>query len=112
MGTKKIMDPKILEEKLEKDNLTLKEHILKLQNTIKNIKSDINHNNTSNLNTLTNETSLIKDNSPKNQNLKQNLKEENSDDEINDLKFSFKNIKVEQKLLKENNKKRLLLKAT
>lgn len=35
------MDPKELEEKLERDNLTLKEHIFKLQNTIKQIKSEI-----------------------------------------------------------------------
>jgi hypothetical protein len=35
------MNPRELEEKLEKDNLTLKEHILKLQQTIKQIKSEI-----------------------------------------------------------------------
>ena len=35
------MNPRELEEKLEKDNLTLKEHILKLQQTIKQIKSEM-----------------------------------------------------------------------
>ncbi len=39
------MDPKELEEKLERDNLTLKEHIMKLQNTIKHIKTEIVSNN-------------------------------------------------------------------
>jgi hypothetical protein len=35
------MDHRELEEKLEKDNVTLKEHIMKLQNTIKQIKGEI-----------------------------------------------------------------------
>lgn len=42
------MDPRELEEKLERDNLTLKEHIMKLQNTIKHIKTEIVSNSTNN----------------------------------------------------------------
>jgi len=104
------MDPKELEDKLEKDNLTLKEHILKLQNTIKNIKSELSHtnNNTTYVNTLSQiDISTIKNSkieSPKN-NGKLNIKDD-SDEEINNLKFSFKNIKAEQKLLEENRRKR------
>lgn len=104
------MDAKDLEEKLEKDNLTLKEHIFKLQNTIKNIKSELGNTNvnTTYVNTLSQiDISTIKNSkleSPKN-NGKGNLKED-SDDEINNLKFSFKNIKAEHKLLEENKRKR------
>jgi hypothetical protein len=114
------MDPKLLEEKLEKDNITLKEHILKLQNTIKNIKSEINYNNSSSyINSISNietSTNKSKNNSPKNKiktNININLKDDNSDEEINNLKFSFKNIKNEQKLLQEKRKKRqMLIKST
>lgn len=104
------MDPKELEDKLEKDNLTLKEHILKLQNTIKNIKTELSNtnNNTTYVNTLSQiDISTIKNSkveSPKN-NGKLNNKDE-SDEEINNLKFSFKNIKAEQKLLLEENKRK------
>lgn len=104
------MDSKELEDKLEKDNLTLKEHILKLQNTIKNIKTELSNtnNNTTYVNTLSQiDISTIKNSkieSPKN-NGKQNIKDD-SDEEINSLKFSFKNIKAEQKLLEENKRKR------
>jgi len=104
------MDPKELEDKLEKDNLTLKEHILKLQNTIKNIKTELSNtnNNTTYINTLSQiDISTIKNSkieSPK-YNGKLNNKDD-SDEEINNLKFSFKNIKAEQKLLEENKRKR------
>ncbi len=105
------MDTKELEDKLEKDNLTLKEHILKLQNTIKNIKTELSNtnNNTTYVNTLSQiDISTIKNSkveSPKN-NGKLNMKDD-SDEEINNLKFSFKNIKAaEQKLLEENKRKR------
>jgi hypothetical protein len=39
------MNPRELEDKLERDNLTLKEHIQKLQETIKQIKSEISSGN-------------------------------------------------------------------
>lgn len=108
------MDPKDLEDKLEKDNLTLKEHILKLQSTIKNIKTELsntNNNNTTYVNTLSHlddfpKNKNLKKESPKQNNSKKTNIMEDSDDEINHLKFSFKNIKAEQKLIDENKRKK------
>lgn len=45
-------DPFILEEKLEKDNSNLKNHIKLLQNTIKNLKKDTTNKCTSNISNL------------------------------------------------------------
>lgn len=87
------MDPKELEEKLERDNLTLKEHIMKLQNTIKQIKSEIVNNpenicNVSNtgINNGCNSVSKIKENQ------RNKIKSSNDlDEKDNYLKFSFNN---------------------
>ena len=78
------MDPRELEEKLERDNLTLKEHISKLQNTIKQIKSEIVGNN----NSYSNETStpLVEKREIRNKNKKELEEKDN-----NHLKFSFNN---------------------
>lgn len=66
-----------LEEKLEKDNLTLKEHILKLQSTIKQIKSDL----------------IPNDNNNNNNNIKGNKKNKYNTEEEHHLKFSFNGVK-------------------
>jgi hypothetical protein len=84
------MDPKELEEKLERDNLTLKEHIMKLQNTIKQIKSEIvnNPDNVCNVSNISNVISPIE----KKENQRNKLKSSNDlDEKDNDLKFSFNN---------------------
>lgn len=96
------MDPRELEEKLEKDNLTLKEHIQKLQNTIKHIKSEIiikdeyedkEHANKKYKNTKENKSTTNKNKiSPavKDKHKEQiPMLQEDYGDHDNDLKFSF-----------------------
>jgi len=85
------MDPKELEEKLERDNLTLKEHIFKLQNTIKQIKTEILTGDKEHETYLTNKNLSVGKNNSKDlddqiSNLNRNLV---NDD--NHLKFSFNN---------------------
>jgi hypothetical protein len=79
------MDHRELEEKLEKDNITLKEHIMKLQNTIKQIKGEI--------------TSTDLDHKTKSIEKKPNKKNKESihkaSDDEEHLKFSFNNTNMQ-----------------
>ena len=97
------MNSRDIEDKLEKDNITLKEHILKLQQTIKNIKSEMmtgDSREESNSTTQKINDSLQKTSKPINKNINQisdkyakiNLFEEDDDH----LKFSF-NVKDEKR---------------
>jgi hypothetical protein len=98
---------KELEEKLERDNLTLKAHIQKLQDTIKQIKSEINHDEKATKSSFSSKT-IQKNNKNVTSNLSSsnNLKREesppsmtesrNTNHELNNLKFSFNNIQKEK----------------
>ena len=80
------LDPRVLEEKLEKDNLNLKNHIKMLQDTIKNLKKD--HSMISNKSDLSpSRVSTL----PANERVNHKEKEVLSEDKLlmNNLKFSF-----------------------
>lgn len=90
-GNHDFENPKDLEEKLEKDNLNLKNHIKMLQDTIKNLKKD---------------NSSVKDNSVivnDTQNLNTQIK--NNSKNINNYSKDFKDYKVvkDSKDIRENN---------
>jgi hypothetical protein len=78
------MDHRELEEKLERDNFTLKEHIMKLQNTIKQIKGEINTNDYSRISYNHKEDKSNKANKNQHNDLREHLYEEHEN-----LKFSF-----------------------
>ena len=97
------MNSRDLEDKLEKDNITLKEHILKLQQTIKHIKSEMMTGDSREENNSTikkHNDSLQKTSKQINKNINPhsekysqiNLNEEDDDH----LKFSF-NVKAENR---------------